>query len=328
MEETAGEACGECGFASPRWRLRDAGSLMNALGYWWRLALNEIPECDLNGRPAPGVWSALEYGLHTSLVTAFIRSGVELILERDDCPLPAPPEPDWPVTEPVGLDPGDVVGGLEREGARFAALVGDGGAKWSNTGRFPDGSAITAQAAAIHAVHDATHHFMDVARGLNALRVGTPQGSGRVVAVNISNGGVPKLPIPEGQVTWDGIRGDRQADSKHHGRPFQAICLWSAEVIQELSAAGHSVGAGSAGENLTLAGLDWETLRPGARIEAGSAMLEVSFPATPCKKQSRWFSDGDFARISHDRNPRWARWYAWVRRPGEIRSDERVVLQP
>jgi MOSC domain-containing protein YiiM len=121
------------------------------------------------------------------------------------------------------------------------------------------------------------------------------------------------------------VEGDRQADRKHHGRPFQAVCVWSADVIGELAATGHPVAAGCAGENLTLAGIDWGSLRSGMALAAGDVLLELSYPAIPCSKQTGWFSDGDFERISHDRNPHWARWYAWVRRPGTVRAGHAVV---
>lgn len=114
----------------------------------------------------------------------------------------------------------------------------------------------------------------------------------------------------------------------HHGRPFQALCLWSTEVIGELSAAGHPVGPGSAGENLTLSGIDWVSLRPGTRMRIGTAMVEFSHPAIPCTKLTTCFADGNFARISHDRNPHWARWYAWVRQPGDVKPGSAVVVQP
>jgi MOSC domain-containing protein YiiM len=323
------ETCAECGFDSQHWRVYDAGTLFGALGYWWRLATTGLATDALNHRPAVGTWSALEYGLHVSLATAVIRHGVELVLAHDGCELPEPPEPtdasddDW--TE---LDPVEVGAALAREGRQMETLARRGSAQWSNSGRLPDGSVIEAQATLIHAAHDASHHFMDVGLGLAAIGSGTRSAVGTVAQINASNGGVPKHPIREGVVGWTGLEGDRQADRKHHGRPFQALCLWSAEVEEELAAAGHPIGAGSAGENLTLAGIDWASLRPGARLEVGTAHVELSYPAVPCKKQTRWFADGDFSRISYEQNPQWARWYAWVRRPGLVRPGDDAVVQP
>ena len=61
---------------------------------------------------------------------------------------------------------------------------------------------------------------------------------------------------------------------------------------------------------------------------SADALAELSYPAIPCPKQTRWFVDGDFARIGHARNPRLTRWYAWVREPGEVRAGAPAQLQP
>ena len=130
------------------------------------------------------------------------------------------------------------------------------------------------------------------------------------------------------EVGWRGLAGDHQFDQKHHGRPFQAVCLWSIEVIAELAALGHPIAAGCAGENMTVAGIDWSTLRAGSLLKIGSTLIELSFPAVPCKKQTRWFTDGDFTRIAYENNPQWVRWYGWVREPGTVASGDTVTVSP
>ena len=330
MDGSAAEVCAECGFDARHWRVRDAGTLFGALGYWWRLATADLGSAELNRRPSAAVWSALEYGLHSSFVTAVLRSGIEAILAEDGCTLSSPPSP-GPASEDDAavLDSIPVLAALEKEGKAMAALAERPSAAWANVGHLPEAK-VQAEAALMHAAHDASHHFMDVARGLAAIGAGTPAASGSVVQVNVSAGGVPKLAVGAHEVVigWRGLEGDVQADRKHHGRPFQALCLWSSDVITELAAAGHPISAGDAGENLTLGGVDWALLRPGTRLRVGTALADLSYPAVPCKKQTRWFTDGDFARISHDRNPAWARWYAWVREPGLVRMGDVVTVQP
>jgi MOSC domain-containing protein YiiM len=63
-------------------------------------------------------------------------------------------------------------------------------------------------------------------------------------------------------------------------------------------------------------------------VRIGSALTEISFPATPCKKQTRWFSDGDFNHISYERDPAKVRWYAWVREPGHVDEGDPVIVRP
>jgi len=320
------ETCDECGFDSERWRVRDAVTFFDALGFWWRHAAADVDAAALNRRPADGVWSALEYGVHSALVTAVIREGIARTIAEDGVVLPSVVAPDAE-SEPARLEPDAVLHDIEREGRALARLARDAPADaWSHVASSGE-LRIAADGALFHAVHDASHHQFDVARGLRAIGAATPAHSGRVVQVNASDGGVPKLPVARAAITARGLGGDRQQNRKHHGRPFQALSIWSQDVIDELAAAGHPIAAGSAGENITVRDIDWGSLRPGTLLRVGSALAELSYPAVPCQKQTRWFSDGDFTRIAFENNPQWVRWYAWVREPGDVESGDAVLVQ-
>jgi hypothetical protein len=151
--------------------------------------------------------------------------------------------------------------------------------------------------------------------------------SGTVVQLNRSGGGVPKLPLPVVDVDWGGVVGDVQATRRHHGRPWQALCLWDAGVIDGLAAAGHPIGYGSAGENVTLSGLDWARVRPGVRLRLGTVRCEASSYAVPCSQNARWFTDRAFALIHHEAGPV-SRIYATVLEPGRIATGDRAELEP
>jgi MOSC domain-containing protein YiiM len=151
---------------------------------------------------------------------------------------------------------------------------------------------------------------------------------GTVAQLNVSDGGVPKVPVAEVEVGYRGAADDRQATRRHHGRPWQALCLWSAEVIEDLQAEGHPISPGAAGENVTLAGIDWPSLRPGTQLRVGEVLAELSAWAEPCQKNAQWFVDGDFRRMQHQRHPGSSRVYAWVREPGRIRTGDAVVVEP
>ena len=120
---------------------------------------------------------------------------------------------------------------------------------------------------------------------------------------------MPKLPVAAARLEVGGVVGDAQADLEHHGRPDQDLCLYSLQVIEALRSEGHPITPGAAGENLTLTGVDWSALRPGVRLRLGSnAVAEVTWPATPCAKNARWFVGGDYRRMSEDLHPGWSRW--------------------
>ena len=140
---------------------------------------------------------------------------------------------------------------------------------------------------------------------------------GEVVGIQASTNSVPKTSIARGIVNYDGLDGDRQMARTHHGRPWQALCIWSDEVIAQHANAGHPITRGSAGENITISQLDWARVLPGATLEFGSVKTQVTGYAIPCKKNERWFSDGDYQRLSHELGAV-SRVYCLVTQPGEV----------
>jgi MOSC domain-containing protein YiiM len=150
---------------------------------------------------------------------------------------------------------------------------------------------------------------------------------GQVVQLSVSAGGVPKHPIQAADVTWKGMVGDRQATRLHHGRPWQALCIWCAEVIADFQRAGHPLAAGRAGENITISGLPWAEVRPGVRLRIGTVLCEVSCYSLPCTNNAPWFLGGDFRLMHHERGPV-SRVYATVLEPGHIATGDPAVLEP
>lgn len=152
---------------------------------------------------------------------------------------------------------------------------------------------------------------------------------GRVSQINVNpEGGVPKLPVAEVRITAGGVGGDLQRDLDHHGGPERAVCLFSSERIAALAAEGHPIAAGTTGENLTLAGLDWSALAPGDRLAVGDeVVLEITRPAPPCRTIAASFTDGEFTRISDKKHPGWSRLYARVVREGLVRTGAPVCLR-
>ena len=151
--------------------------------------------------------------------------------------------------------------------------------------------------------------------------------SGRVASVNVNQGGVPKLPVAEQWVGPMGLADDRHREPEPmHGGLYQAVCLYSMEAIGRLVAEGHNVFPGAFGENLTLEGIEMESLAEGDRlvIGEGGLVIEMTWNAAPCTQQAHWFSDGRFARISHKTHPNDARWYARVVSEGPVRPGDAV----
>jgi MOSC domain-containing protein YiiM len=96
--------------------------------------------------------------------------------------------------------------------------------------------------------------------------------------------GLPKEPVAELTITPSGVEGDynRWRTEQAHGDPDQAVLLLADEILAALRLEGWPVERGHLGENLTLAGLPPDALAPGARVEAGEVVLEISKACDPC----------------------------------------------
>lgn len=145
--------------------------------------------------------------------------------------------------------------------------------------------------------------------------------------INASQGGVPKLPLARGEVTLQGLVGDSQRHIQVHGGPERALCLYSLERILALQAEGHPIYPGAVGENVTITGLDWEKVVPGARLRLGDeVVIEVTRYTTPCSEIAGAFLDRQINRILQDMHPGWSRVYARVLQTGAILPGDRVCF--
>ena len=150
---------------------------------------------------------------------------------------------------------------------------------------------------------------------------------GYIFQLNCSDGGVPKRPVTEAQLTTMGLVGDRQTHLDIHGGPERALCLYSLEHITRLQGEGHAIFPGSIGENLTISGLDWKTLVPGIRLAIGDeAVIEVVSYAGPCPTIKDSFAGGKFKRISQKIHPGESRLYARVLKTGRVAAGQAVRL--
>jgi MOSC domain-containing protein YiiM len=154
------------------------------------------------------------------------------------------------------------------------------------------------------------------------------QAIAHIFSLQVSNGGVPKLPVRQAMLTSEGLKGDAQRHTDFHGGPQRALCLYSLEAILQLQAEGHPIYPGSTGENVTIAGLDWHNVVSGTRLGLGDdVVIEITAYTIPCKNIAASFADGDFVRISPKRDPQFSRVYARVIQGGLLRVGQQVVVQ-
>ena len=158
--------------------------------------------------------------------------------------------------------------------------------------------------------------------------------TGTVAQINISRGGVPKYPIPEGLVTPLGIEGDLCAHPRFHGGPLQALLLICAEAIEILIGKGYPLFFGALGENITMRGIDPRGLRIGQRYRIGELLVELTKVRVPCSALDVYGSS--IKRDLYDRrvkagdpsSPNWglSGMYATVIKTGAVRQEDIITL--
>lgn len=126
-----------------------------------------------------------------------------------------------------------------------------------------------------------------------------------------------------------GLQGDAQLDTKHHGRPWQAVYAYAQEDLDwwrdHLQ---RDLSPGTFGENLTTSGLDVTGAVIGEVWQIGTGddavQVEVTSPRIPCQTFSNWMDE-----------PRWVRRftehgapgvYLRVRRTGYVRAGDPVEV--
>ncbi|MCG7409964.1 MOSC domain-containing protein [Paenibacillus sp. ACRRX] len=122
-----------------------------------------------------------------------------------------------------------------------------------------------------------------------------------------------------------GFEGDGVADTKHHGGPDKAICVyasehyafWQREWDRELPHAAF-------GENLTTSGLIETDVHIGDTFRIGEAIVQVTQPRQPCFKLA--------ARYDMKEIPVWMQdtgftgYYLRVLEPGFVRPEDMLTL--
>jgi MOSC domain-containing protein YiiM len=329
LEPAPIENCDECGFRWDRYTDEQAVGVYLVAGGLFRGVLDGVDLDLANTRPVAESWSILEYVDHVRAAMWIWRFVVDAAVGELGIDLRTggarPMDPEVKRFDDVE----STIAAMEAESAAlFTVLLGLEPEQWDCTSLVSLG-VVDQRWVVRHALHEILHHLHDVGRIRARLGDGVPTQTGSVAQLNLGGGGVPKDPVGEAEVTVAGMTGDHHNDRVHHGRGFQALCLYSKDVIEALEVEGHPIYPGAAGENITVEGIDWAGVRPGAVMLIGDDIkIELSSYATPCAKNAPWFIDRDFRRMLHDTHPGWSRIYATVLEPGRVHTGDQVVVEP
>lgn len=144
-----------------------------------------------------------------------------------------------------------------------------------------------------------------------------------VLSINISKGGIPKLPVNSTRITSAGLEGDGHNHAKHN-TPFQAVCIQDLEKLEELRQNGYPLSPGQAGENLTVENLHVNNLPLGTILEfSGGVILEIFKVRKPC-----YVMDAIHPQLKEDAVGRHGM-YAKVLQEGIVKANDSItVIKP
>jgi len=132
-------------------------------------------------------------------------------------------------------------------------------------------------------------------------------------------GGVTKHSISSAMIRVDGVEGDKQKHSNHGGTE-RAVLLYSMERIETLQQHKHPITPGSVGENITIRGLNWSSLKESNILQIGDVELQLTFKAPPCPGIKESFFDYAWSICSD-------RWCARVLSEGTVNVGDKVLVR-
>jgi DinB superfamily len=153
--------CPDCSFDAASIDVRTTGALIRGNAAAWDRVLQGT---DVRRRPAPSVWSALEYGCHVRDVFVLFDRRLELMLAEDDPRFEnwdqdaTAVESDYGAQDPHEVRR-DLVAAADRLATRFDGVRGP---QWERPGRRSDGAVFTVESFARYLLHDPIHHLWDV----------------------------------------------------------------------------------------------------------------------------------------------------------------------
>jgi hypothetical protein len=155
------QACPECGLDASQVPYDDIPGRIRSNAASW---VDVLQRPDAAARPAPDVWSPLEYACHVRDVFVLFDQRLERMLTEDDPLFDNWDQDQTAIEDKYGeQDPAQVAQQIppaaDRLAARFAQVTDR-----SRTGRRSDGASFTVESFARYLLHDPVHHLHDVNR--------------------------------------------------------------------------------------------------------------------------------------------------------------------
>jgi hypothetical protein len=162
--------CDECGYDYNEVGRDEVAPRIRAFGPRYAEVLAGRAHDELRSRPAPDVWSPLEYACHLRDVFRAQRQRIALSLEQDTPEYPSMRRDERVLEERYNeQEPAMVLDELTAAADELARALEDlDDAGWQRTGiySYPTRELRTLEWIGRHTIHEGEHHLLDVARQL------------------------------------------------------------------------------------------------------------------------------------------------------------------
>jgi hypothetical protein len=159
-----GTRCPDCGYEAENVAPEAVAGLLEGYAATWEdvLGLPAVRE-----RPAPDVWSPLEYGCHIRDVCRIFDERLRLMLTQDNPLFPNWDQDETAIADRYGeQDPAVVTAELRAAAGTLAAdFTSVRGVQWDRDCRRSDGAQFTIATFSRYFLHDIVHHLHDVGAG-------------------------------------------------------------------------------------------------------------------------------------------------------------------
>lgn len=124
----------------------------------------------------------------------------------------------------------------------------------------------------------------------------------------------------------EGLQGDAVGDTRYHGGVEKALFAYAEEHYARFSTQyEQEISVGSNGENISVIGMNEETVCIDDIYQVGEAVIQVSQPRRPCWKTSRRLGILEFAKMLEETGK--TGWYYRVLQEGHIQAGDALLLQ-
>jgi DinB superfamily len=168
LDNVTAEHCQQCGFDGDDWTDTGALEAVAELPVRWASAISGLRSRDLLRRPVPDMWSIGEYTDHVRQVLFGMRFLLDAAVSQPGVDLGASPESRFD-TEARPIEVESALAGIDREATALRESLSELPPDAWTSIVILDGAGVDPHWIVRHAVHDATHHLLDVQRLRRAL---------------------------------------------------------------------------------------------------------------------------------------------------------------